>query len=79
MGERDNHIATCISLSPGGTTPSSSWEAAALTEMAPAVDPHPGRMPEQDLLNPQNLSAMAAELCIVFGKILWGLEFFRLG
>ena len=45
-------------------------------EMALAVDPHPGRVPEQDLLNPQNLSAMVAELCIVFGKILRGLGFF---
>ena len=51
-------------------------EAAALMEMAAAVDPRPGRVPEQDLLNPRNLSAMAAELCIVFGKILWGLGFF---
>ena len=45
-------------------------------EMAPAVDPHPGRVPKEDLLNPGNLSAMAAELYIVFGKILWGLGFF---
>ena len=45
-------------------------EAAVLMEMAPTADPRPGRVPEQDLLNPQNLSAMAAELCIVFGKIL---------
>ena len=33
----------------------------------------------QDLLNPRNLSAMAAELYIVFRKILRGLGFFRRG
>ena len=48
-------------------------------EMALAVDRRPGKVPEQDLLNPRNLSTMAAELCIVFGKILGGLGFFRWG
>ena len=46
-------------------------------EMAPAVDPPSGRVPEQDQSDPRNLSAMAAELCCVFGKILRGLGFFR--
>ena len=47
-----------------------------LIEMTPAVDPRPGRVPEQDLQNPRNLSAMAAEPCIVFGKIRRALGFF---
>ena len=50
-----------------------------LIEMASAVDPRPGKVPEQDLLNLRNLSEMAAELCIVFGKILRGLGFLRRG
>ena len=48
-------------------------------KMAPGATPRPGRVPEQDQSSPQNLSAMAAELCIVFGKILRGVGFFRRG
>ena len=47
--------------------------------MASKLDPRPGRVPEQDLLNPRNLSAMTAELCIVFGKILRGVRVFPSG
>ena len=46
-------------------------------EMALAVDPPSGRVSEQDQSDPRNLSAMAAELCIIFGKILRGLGFFQ--
>ena len=48
-------------------------------KMAPGADPCPGRVPKQEQSDPRNLSAMAAELCIVFGKILRGLGFFRRG
>ena len=46
-------------------------------KMAPGDNPRPGRVAEQDQSVPWNLSAMAAELCIVSGKILRGLGFFR--
>ena len=46
-------------------------------KMAPGADPPPGRVPEQEQSDPRNLLAMAAELCIVFGKILRGLGFFH--
>ena len=54
-------------------------EAAVAVKMALGADPRPGRVPEQEQSDPQNLSAMAMELCIVFGKILRGLGFFRRG
>ena len=47
------------------------------TKMAPGAAPRPGRVSKQEQCSPRNLSAMAAELCIVFGKILQGLGFFR--
>ena len=46
-------------------------------KMAPGANPRPGMVSEQDQSGPRNLSAMVVELCIVFGKILWGLGFFR--
>ena len=48
-------------------------------KMAPGANPRPDSVPEQEKSGPQNLSAMAAELYIVFGKILRGLGFFRRG
>ena len=48
-------------------------------KMAPRADPRHGRVPEQEQSDPRNLSAMAVELCIVFGKIYRGLGFFRWG
>ena len=48
-------------------------------KMAPRSNPHPDRVPEQDQSGPRNLSAMAVEICIVFGKILRGLGFFHRG
>ena len=48
-------------------------------KMAPRANPRPDRVPEQDQSGPRNLSALAAEICIVFGKILWGFGFFRRG
>ena len=42
-------------------------------------NPHPGRVPEQEQSDPRNLSTMAAELYIVFGKILRGLGFLGRG
>ena len=36
--------------------------------MAPEVDPRPGRVPEQDPKNPKIGFRMVAALCIVFGK-----------
>ena len=46
-------------------------------KMAPEVDPHPGRVPEQELLSSELGFSMAAEVGIVFGEILRGLGFFR--
>ena len=48
-------------------------------KMAPGGNPRSGRVPEQDQSGPRNFSAMAAELCIVFGKILRGLGFLHRG
>lgn len=45
--------------------------------MAPEVNPHPGRVPEQELMSTELVFFMAAELGIVFGKILRGLGFFQ--
>ena len=46
-------------------------------KMAPEVDPHPDRVPEQELMSHKLGFSMAAELGIVFGKILRGLGFFH--
>ena len=46
-------------------------------KMAPEVDPHPGRVPEQELLSSELGFSIAAEVGIVFGKILRGLGFFH--
>ena len=48
-------------------------------KMAPRADPRPGRVPEEEQSDPQNLSVTAAELCIVFEKILRGLGFLHRG
>ena len=41
-------------------------------KMAPGANPRPNKVPEQELSDPRNLFSMAAELCIVFGKIFRG-------
>ena len=48
-------------------------------KMVLGATPRPGKVPEQEQSGPRNLSVMAAELCIVFGKIFWGLGFFSSG
>ena len=44
--------------------------AAMAVKMAPGANPRTDRVPEQDQSGARNLTAMAAEICIVFGKIL---------
>ena len=39
-----------------------------------ASNPRPGRVPEQELMNPELGFLVSAELCIVFGKILRGFS-----
>ena len=46
-------------------------------KMAPEVNPLPGTVSEQELLSPELGFSMAAELGIVFRKILQGLGFFN--
>ena len=75
--ERDYQLATAMTRSPWGNYSQHIPEAAVAVKMAPGADPRPGRVPEQEQSDPRNLSAMAAELCIVFGKILRGLGFFH--
>ena len=45
-------------------------EAVASMEMAPGALPRPGRVPEQRLLSPELGFWMAAEIRVVFRKIL---------
>ena len=77
--ERDYQLATAMTRSPWGNYSQHIPEAAVAMKMAPRANPCPGRVPEQEQPDPRNLSAMAAELCIVFGKILRGLGFLRRG
>ena len=77
--ERDYQLATAMTRSPWGNYSQHIPEAAMAMKMAPGADPHPSRVPEQEQSDPRNLSAMAAELCIVFGKIFRGLGFFHRG
>ena len=48
-------------------------------KMALGADPRPGRVPEQEQSDPRNLSAMAAELCIVFWENPSGVRVFLSG
>ena len=50
-------------------------EAAWSMEMAPGVNPRPGRVPEQELLTPELGFWMAAELGSFSGKFLRGFSF----
>ena len=72
MGERDNHITTVEDLSPEEELlPHHHGEEATSMEMDPGALPRPDRVPEQELLVPQSLLAMAAEIGIASGKIIW--------
>ena len=59
MGER---VPTSYSQEPvvhGGTTHKPSWSRSGgggADEMAPGVNPRPGRVPEQELLTPETRS-----------------------
>ena len=77
--ERDYQLVTAMTRSPLGNYSQHIPEAAVAVKMAPGANPRPGRVPEQEQSDSRSLSAMVAELCIVFGKILWGLGFFRRG
>ena len=70
--ETDYQQATAMTRRSWGNYSQHIPEAAVAMKMAPGADPRPGRVPEQEQSDPRNLSAMAVELCIVFGKILRG-------
>ena len=75
LGAPPNHIIS----KKAGNYSQPIPEVAVAMKMAPGAYPRPGRLPEQNQSGLRKLSAMAADLCIVFGKILWGLGFFRRG
>ena len=75
--ERDYQLATSMTRSPWRNYSQHIPEAAMAMKMAPGANPCPGRVTKQEQSGPQNLSAMAAELCIVFGRILRGLGLFH--
>ena len=77
MGERDNHIAIGRRPQPrGGTTPASWREEATLMEIDPGALSRPGRVREQELLIPQSLLEMVAEIENSSGKSDWIFSFF---
>ena len=72
MGERINHIATVKDLSSEEELlPHHHGEEATSMEMDPGVTPRPARVPEQELLVPRSLLAMAAEIGNPSGKSIW--------
>ena len=80
MGERDNHIATVEDLSPEEELlPHHGGEEATSMEMDPGVTPRPGRVPKQELPVPRSLLAMAVEIGIASGKVLWIFRVLRSG
>ena len=80
MGERINHIATVEDLIPEEELlPHHHGEEATSMEMDPGVTPRPGRVPEQELLVPRSLLAMAAEIGNASGKIIWIFRGFVIG